>query len=85
MNFCKYFLDLPKLKTLHLRDNKIKLIKEPLPYLPSLYHLNLRGNMIKSFNDIKLLCSKLTIRSLTIIGNPVTEETTNGIKKVNFN
>ena len=38
--------------------------------------------MIKNFTEIKLLCSKLTIRSLTITGNPVTEESTNGIKKV---
>jgi len=38
--------------------------------------------MIKKFDEVKLLCSKLTIRSLTIIGNPVVEEATNGIKKV---
>eukprot|EP00828_Plagiopyla_frontata_P016847 TRINITY_DN2203_c0_g1_i2.p1 TRINITY_DN2203_c0_g1~~TRINITY_DN2203_c0_g1_i2.p1 ORF type:complete len:395 (-),score=106.09 TRINITY_DN2203_c0_g1_i2:41-1225(-) len=72
---------LPKLKTLHLRDNKIRQIREPLPYLPQLFHLNLRGNMIKNFNDIKLLCSKLTIKSLNVIANPVVEESTNGLKK----
>ena len=38
--------------------------------------------MIKNFNDIKLLCSKLTIKSLNVIANPVVEESTNGLKKV---
>jgi len=40
--------NLPSLKRLSLRNNKIKSFMNPFPHLPALQYLNLRENQISS-------------------------------------
>lgn len=65
---------LPSLKTLHLRQNLIKVLVKPLPDLPAIFHLNLRENRIADVKQIKKFKYFTSLKSATIIGNPVTEE-----------
>ena len=44
--------NVPSLEKLSLRNNKIKTIMTPFPYMPALKHLNLRENQISSIKEI---------------------------------
>lgn len=50
--------DLPELESLILAKNKIKRIKAPLPFLPSMTHLSLAENEIVNFTEILNLSKK---------------------------
>lgn len=58
--------DLPLLRKLILSKNKIKKIKTPLPYLPSLYHLSVSENEIDKFKYVLKFSIMRTILSLSV-------------------
>jgi len=66
--------NLPSLQTLHLRQNLIKRIMKPFPELTSLHHFNLRENRIAEVKQIKKFKYFTSLKSATIIGNPVIDE-----------
>ena len=66
--------NLPSLKNLHLRQNLIKVLVKPLPDLPAIFHFNVRENRIADVKQIKKFKYFTSLKSATIIGNPVTEE-----------
>jgi Leucine-rich repeat (LRR) protein len=47
--------NLPSLKKLHLRKNKIEKIDDELPPLDSLQYLNLRGNKVPTLDQVAKL------------------------------
>lgn len=64
--------NLPALKKLYVRNNKIKKLLKPFPHLPSLAHLNLRENQIDKIAELDKIDKH--VRSVTLLANPATEE-----------
>ena len=73
-------MDLPLLKKLDLRGNKIEKI-ELVPDLPQLEFLNLDENQIADAKQIAKLEPMSSITMLTLKGNPVAEEKGDDFKK----
>lgn len=65
--------DLPKLNSLILSKNKIKRIKAPLPYLPSMNHLSIAENEIGSFTEVLNIGYLKTLNSISVQGNPISD------------
>lgn len=64
--------NLPVLRRLHLRKNKIdKLPEDDLPELPALEYLNLRRNNIDKIETIERLFQFKTITDLNVLNNPI--------------
>lgn len=64
--------DLPSLKRLHLRKNKIeKLPEEDMPDLPALEYLNLRRNNIDKIEFIERLFQFKQLSDINVINNPI--------------
>lgn len=69
--------NLPVLRKLHLRGNKIeKLPEEEMPELPALVYLNLRKNQIRSLDTIEKLFQFKTLTDINVINNPIYLEVT---------
>ena len=70
-----HFEGVPKLHDLNLAVNKIVEFPEhSLPSLPSLNTINLDKNEFAALDEVKKLLFYTTLKSLTVIGNPVGEE-----------
>ena len=66
------YADLPALKKLHLRRNKIAKFPEEMVELPALEYLNLRSNLIENMEGIlKLFTTFTTLNNLNVINTPV--------------
>ena len=66
------YADLPALKKLHLRRNKIAKFPEEMVELPALEYLNLRSNQIENMEGIlKLFTTFTTLNNLNVINTPV--------------
>ena len=63
--------DLPSLRKLYLRNNKINKIMKPFPHLPSLYHLNLRENQISKIVELDKV--EKHVKSITLLANPAVD------------
>lgn len=62
---------LPNLQKLSVRNNKIKSILTPFPFLPNLAYLNLRENQIAKLEELKKIDSHVV--GINILQNPVTD------------
>ncbi len=60
------------LAKLSVRNNKIKKIMKPFPYLPSLIHLNLRENQIPNIKELAKIDEHVLI--INLLANPATDE-----------
>ncbi|CDS36644.1 leucine rich repeat containing protein 23 [Echinococcus multilocularis] len=58
---------------LHLRDNNIRRLDGFLHGPPNLQYLNLRGNQIKRWSEVKKLMSLLTLKILILSDNPIAD------------
>jgi|JI6StandDraft_1071083.scaffolds.fasta_scaffold07168_10 Leucine-rich repeat (LRR) protein len=71
--------DLPNLKKLYLRNNKIKKLLKPFPHLPSLYHINLRENQLEKIVEFNKI--EKHVKSITFSANPASDELGENAKK----
>lgn len=71
--------NLPALKKLSVRNNKLKGFMNPFPYLPCLEHLNIRENQFASLKEFSKLDSH--VKSINLLANPVTDELGENLKK----
>ncbi len=62
------FDNLPFLTTLHLRDNKIEHLDGFTDTLKSLQYINLRGNNISEYAQVKKLNVLPKLRALVLLG-----------------
>mmetsp|Transcript_32815 Transcript_32815/g.23725 ORF Transcript_32815/g.23725 Transcript_32815/m.23725 type:complete len:161 (+) Transcript_32815:556-1038(+) len=76
-----HLLNLPSLKKLNLRANKVESLKDGLPELPSLEYLNLRENALAEAKELTQLCSFSKLNYLNMQGCPVSDEKGDGFKK----
>ncbi|CAN5950650.1 unnamed protein product [Sphagnum jensenii] len=63
--------ELPNLRKLYLRNNKIKKLMRPFPHLPSLYHLNLRENQLEKIVELDKIDKH--VKSITLTANPASD------------
>lgn len=63
---------LPQLQKLSVRNNKIKSILTPFPFLPNLSYINLRENQLAKLDEIKKIDTHVT--GVNILQNPITDE-----------
>lgn len=64
--------NLPALKRLHLRKNKIdKIPEEDLPDLPALEYINLRRNNIEKLEVIVRLFQFKELKDINVLNNPI--------------
>ena len=70
---------LPNLQKLSVRNNKIKSILSPFPYLPNLNYLNLRENQLAKLDELKKIDTHVV--GINILQNPVTDELGENLKK----
>eukprot|EP00352_Strombidinopsis_acuminata_P008602 CAMPEP_0176372572 /NCGR_PEP_ID=MMETSP0126-20121128/25472_1 /TAXON_ID=141414 ORGANISM="Strombidinopsis acuminatum, Strain SPMC142" /NCGR_SAMPLE_ID=MMETSP0126 /ASSEMBLY_ACC=CAM_ASM_000229 /LENGTH=157 /DNA_ID=CAMNT_0017732443 /DNA_START=544 /DNA_END=1017 /DNA_ORIENTATION=+ len=73
--------NLPSLKKLNLRGNKIESFKDGLPDLPALEYLNLRENAIAEGKELTQLCSFKRLNKLNMQGCPIADEKGDGFRK----
>jgi len=73
--------NLPSLKKLNLRANKIESFKDGLPDLPALEYLNLRENLNTEAKELTQLCSFKKLNYLNMKGCPVADEKGDDFKK----
>lgn len=67
--------NVPALKKLNLRHNKIgKIEEEGLPELPALEYLNLRNNSLTSMEDMTRLFQYTTLKDINILNCPLEME-----------
>jgi Leucine-rich repeat (LRR) protein len=59
---------LPVLTTLHLRDNKLENLDGFTPSLKSLQYVNLRGNNISEYAQVKKFNALPKLRALVLLG-----------------
>ena len=76
-----HLLNLPSLKKLNLRANKIESLKDGLPDLPSLEYLNLRENALAEGKELTQLCTFEKLNYLNMTGCPISDEKGDGFKK----
>ncbi len=62
-----------------MRNNKLKAILSPFPFLPSLNYLNLRENQIAKLDELKKIDTHVT--GINVLQNPVTDELGENLKK----
>lgn len=65
--------ELKNLSALHLRDNKIEALNGFSESMESLQYINLRGNVLTTFDEIKKLHILPKLRALVLLDNPLTE------------
>lgn len=70
---------LPNLQKLSVRNNKIKSILSPFPYLPNLTYLNLRENQLAKLDELKKIDTHVV--GINLLQNPVTDELGENLKK----
>ena len=70
---------LPILQKFSVRNNKIKTILTPFPYLPNLSYVNLRENQIGKLDELKKIDVHVT--GINVLQNPVTDELGQNLKK----
>jgi Leucine-rich repeat (LRR) protein len=70
---------LPNLQKLSVRNNKLRGILSPFPFLPNLTYLNLRENQIAKLDELRKIDSHVT--GVNVLQNPVTDELGEGLKK----
>ena len=72
--------NLPLLKRLHLRANKIESLDD-IPDLPALEYLNLRENQVATVAELPKLGKLYNLTALSMQGNPVADEKGDDFKK----
>ena len=66
------YSELPALRKLHMRRNKIEKMPEEIPELPALEYLNLRSNKVPNMEaTLKLFASYPALNDLNVINCPV--------------
>ncbi|CAH8442768.1 unnamed protein product [Schistosoma haematobium] len=65
---------LKSLVCLHLRDNRLSRLTDFTENLTSLEYINLRGNQISKFSEVKRLNCLPSLKFLSLVDNPVTEK-----------
>ncbi|CAH8433398.1 unnamed protein product [Schistosoma turkestanicum] len=65
---------LKSLVRLHLRDNRLSKLTDFTETLTSLEYINLRGNQISKFSEVKRLNCLPSLKYLSLIDNPITEK-----------
>ena len=63
--------NLPALKKLHLRKNKIEKVEEELPPLDGLTYLNLRGNKIPNMEQLQRLFQFAALVDINVLSCPI--------------
>lgn len=63
--------NLPNLRKLHLRKNKIEKIDEEFPELPSLQYLNLRSNKIPNVENFVRLFNYPNLTDINVLSCPI--------------
>jgi len=64
--------NLPALKILHMRKNKVDKFEEELPEMPSLTYLNLRSNKVAELEQVKRLMALIpSLEDLNLSSNPI--------------
>ncbi|XP_018647856.1 putative calpain 4, 6, 7, invertebrate [Schistosoma mansoni] len=65
---------LKSLVRLHLRDNRLSKLTDFTENLTSLEYINLRGNQISKFSEVKRLNCLPSLKFLSLVDNPITEK-----------
>ncbi|CAH8443434.1 unnamed protein product [Schistosoma margrebowiei] len=65
---------LKSLVRLHLRDNRLSRLTDFTENLTSLEYINLRGNQISKFSEVKRLNCLPSLKFLSLVDNPITEK-----------